>query len=869
MADILPTISKPSRYTGNELNVIRKNQNRSNMVMPTIRIALAFPDIYDVGMSHLGLKILYNILNSRDDIWAERAFAPWIDMEEYIRAEGKLLSSLESSTPLIDFDIIGFSLQYEMSYTSVLNMLNLAQIPLLSKDRTDNHPLIMAGGPCVFNPEPIADFIDFFVIGDGEEIVLEIIDCYKNNKELEKRQLLGRISQIEGIYVPALVSLKELPNGTLVVSDSKKIKKRVVADLDDVPYPVDYIVPFMKPIHDRAIVEIMRGCSRGCRFCQAGMIYRPVRERSSKVIKKLANEIIEKTGYEELSLSSLSTCDHSSIYEIVAELVGSLGKEKHVAISLPSLRTDAFSLELARKLGSIGKTGLTFAPEVATDKLRNVINKGITKEDILSTIEDAFSTGWDTLKLYFMIGLPTETEDDISGIANLIREILNVARKANNRAKISVSVSTFVPKAHTPFQWERQVSIEEIKDKQKLLLSKIGRNSRIDISFHSPEVSFLEGVFARGDRRLSKVLLKAHQLGCRLDGWSELFDFNKWMEAFAMGDIDPSSYHRSRASDEILPWDHIDSRISKEFLLTERDRAYKGEMTPDCRNGECSDCGICDEKIKVKLDSGQKIKDTIENYQESNIQNSVSKIRFHFIKGDEVKYISHLDLINVFTRAFRRAEIPISYSHGFNPHPKINFASAVPLGSTSNAEYSDIELDEDIDPQDFISLVNEQLPFGVKILRAKRVPLKSTSLMAQTGFASYVVRIPNHDCSLDDILKNKIQSIMANESILINRQQKPKKFNNQNTGKTNLVDVKSLVKNIELLGCIDNVLEISMLLGDGSSGKVRPEEIIILLFSDDIKADEDDIKFSSLDIIKTDYFIECQGQFFSPMEIQD
>jgi radical SAM family uncharacterized protein/radical SAM-linked protein len=869
MADILPTISKPSRYIGNELNVIRKNQNRSNMGMPIIRIALAFPDIYDVGMSHLGLKILYNILNSRDDIWAERAFAPWIDMEEHIRAEGKLLSSLESSTPLIDFDIIGFSLQYEMSYTSVLNMLNLAQIPLLSKDRTDNHPLIMAGGPCVFNPEPIADFIDFFVIGDGEEIVLEIIDCYKNNKELEKRQLLEKISQIEGIYVPALMSLKELPNGTLVVSDSKKIKKRVVADLDDIPYPVDYIVPFMKPIHDRAIVEIMRGCSRGCRFCQAGMIYRPVRERSSEVIKKLANEIIEKTGYEELSLSSLSTCDHSSIYAIVAELVGSLGKEKHVAISLPSLRTDAFSLELARKLGSIGKTGLTFAPEVATDKLRNVINKNITKEDILSTIEDAFSTGWDTLKLYFMIGLPTETEDDISGIANLIREILNVARKANNRAKISVSVSTFVPKAHTPFQWERQVSIEKIKDKQKLLLSKIGRNSRIDISFHSPEVSFLEGVFARGDRRLSKVLLNAHQLGCRLDGWSELFDFNKWMEAFAMGDIDPSSYHRSRASDEILPWDHIDSRISKEFLLTERDRAYRGEMTPDCRNGECSDCGICDEKIKVKLDLGQKMKDTIENYQESIIQHSVSKIRFHFIKGDEVKYISHLDLINVFTRAFRRAEIPISYSHGFNPHPKINFASAVPLGSTSNAEYSDIELDEDIDPQYFISLVNEQLPFGVKILRAQRVPLKSTSLMAQTGFASYVVRIPNHDCGLDNILKNKIQSIMANESILINRQQKPKKFNNQNTGKTNLVDVKSLVKNIELLGCVDNVLEISMLLGDGSSGKVRPEEIIVLLFSDDIKADEDDIKFSSLDIIKTDYFIECQGQFFSPMDILD
>jgi len=872
MTDILPTISKPSRYTGNELNTTKKLLDRDAESLPIVRIALAFPDIYDIGMSHLGLKILYHILNSRDDVWAERAYAPWIDMEENMRAEKTLLASLESSTPLKDFDILGFSLQYEMSYTSVLNMLDLAQIPLLSRDRDDSHPLIMAGGPCAFNPEPMADFIDFFVIGDGEEIVLEIIDCYKTNKELDKRQLLESMSRIEGIYVPSLLSTKELSDGTIVVSDGTKIKKRVVTDLDNVSYPLDYIVPFMKPIHDRAIVEIMRGCSRGCRFCQAGMIYRPVRERSSEVVENLAKEMIKRTGYEELSLSSLSTCDHSSIYAIVTELVESLGKEQHVAISLPSLRTDAFSLELARKLGSIGKTGLTFAPEVATERLRNVINKDISKEDTLSTVESAFSSGWDTLKLYFMIGLPTETEDDVSEIATLIQEVLNVARNANKRAKLSVSISTYVPKTHTPFQWERQLSIKEIQERQRFLIGKIGRNGRINISFHSPQVSFLEGTFARGDRRLGKVLLEAHKLGCKLDGWTELFDFNKWMEAFDRCDIEPSSYNRSRAFDEILPWDHIDSRISRDFLLAERERAYNGEMTPDCRNGECSDCGICDEKIKVKLDQNprNKVKDAaFDQEKESDIQHPISKLRFKFAKGEEVKYISHLDLINVFTRAFRRSEIGIAYSHGFSPHPKISFSSALPLGTLSEAEYADIELDEDIEPEDFMSVVNAELPPGVKILEVQRVHLKSASLMAQTGFASYTVRLRDSDCDAVGELESKIRSIVENDHIMVHRQQKSKKTNRRNDKKDKLIDIRELVKSIELSGCIDNALEIKMTLGDGSSGKVRPEEIINLLFGDVAEIDEDDTKFSTLDIMKTDFFIEYQGQFFSPMEKLD
>lgn len=860
MTNIPLTVSKPVRYTGNELNTVKKDFNPS-----MIRFALAFPDTYEVGMSHLGLKILYQILNSIDYVWAERVYVPWTDMEEVMRKEGILLSSLESSTPLRSFDIIGFSLQYEMSYTNVLNMLDLAQIPKLSKDRDENYPLIIAGGPCAFNPEPIADFIDLFVIGDGEEIVTEIVECYKTYKDLSRPQLLEKMAEIEGIYVPTSYSLEEQPDGMLVVSDGKKVRKRFVIDLDEAIFPVDYIVPFMRPIHDRAVIEIMRGCSRGCRFCQAGMIYRPVRERSSTTIEKLAEKVIENTGYEELSLSSLSTCDHSSIYRIITYLVDSLGKEKHVSISLPSLRTDAFSLELAQKIESAGKTGLTFAPEVATDRLRNVINKDISKTHVLSTVESAFSSGWDTLKLYFMIGLPTETEDDVSEIASLIKAVLNVARQNNRRAKLSVGVSTFVPKAHTPFQWEQQLSIEEVRQKQRILIDRLGRNNRIDVSFHSPQLSFIEGVFARGDRRLSKVLLEAQKLGCKLDGWTEHFDFNKWMKAFAECGIDPSFYHKSRAFDQVLPWDHIDSGITKKFLLAERNRAYHAEMTPDCRTGECSDCGVCDEKIKVKLD---KENNPVPNIQhpESIARNPVSRIRFQFAKGSEVKYTSHLDLINVFTRAFRRAEIPIAYSLGFSPHPKISFSSALPVGTTSEAEFADIELDKSIEVEDFISRVNAQLPSGVIILRAQEIPLRAESLMAQTGFASYLVRIPESDCQLTNDLEKKIQSIMSSDQIFVGRRQKSKRPDKQNVDNISQIDIKPYVKSIKLSECDNGTLQLEMTLGDGGSNKVRPEEIVGLLFSSFAEDSGQHYKISVPDIQKTEFFIENQGRFFSPME---
>ncbi len=883
LTEILPKVSKPTRYLGDELNVVRKDADNLDLV----RFALAFPDIYDVGMSHLGLKILYQILNSRDDVWAERAYAPWIDMEEEMRAKDIPLASLESALPLRQFDIVGFSLQYEMSYTNVLNMLDLAQIPFLSADRDSSYPLIIAGGPCAFNPEPMADFIDFFVIGDGEEVIMEIIDFYKAHKDEDKKKLLSKIADIEGVYVPSLFSVEEQPDGTLaVVNDGHDvpIRKRVVADLDTAPYPVDYLVPFMKPIHDRAVIEVMRGCSRGCRFCQAGMIYRPVRERSTATVKHLAEELVEKTGYEGISLASLSTCDHSSIREIIDGLAESPGKTKHVSISLPSLRADGFSVELAGKLASIGKTGLTFAPEVATQRMQNVINKRITRDEVLSAVEGAFSTGWDSLKLYFMIGLPTETEEDVVEIARFVNNILHAAVRANRRASLNISISTYVPKAHTPFQWERQLSIDEVKQRQDLLRDRIGRNRRLSVSYHSPQVTYLEGVFARGDRRLGAVLRSAHELGCKMDGWTELFNFDAWMEAFDRCKVDPDVYLRARKRDQTMPWDHIDPLVTKDFLLAECDKAYKSELTPDCRWGNCSRCGIrstldtgCPEFQHPEPDTqhpASSIQHPASSIQHPAIGNQqpTTRIRFQFAKREAVKFISHLDLINTFIRAFRRAGVPVAYSHGFNPHPKLSLGSGLPVGTTSEAEFADVDLEASMESDDFILRSNAQLPEGIEILKAQEISLKERPLMAQISLASYIVRAPKMENDVD----SRIHSILNMDHIWIERTRRSarraKRRARSESKDRKFVDIRPLIHSIELLQRADDTsdnagMEFEMVLGDGKNGKVRPEEVFrIILDGLAEDAGQETMPFT-IEIHKTGSFIEHQEQFSSPMEI--
>ncbi|HHW02016.1 MAG TPA: TIGR03960 family B12-binding radical SAM protein [Thermoanaerobacterales bacterium] len=595
--DILPRVSKPARYIGNEYNSIHKPVEKTK-----VHVALAFPDIYEVGMSHLGIKILYHLLNEQEDVYAERVFAPWVDFEDLMRKKQVPLFSLESRTPVKEFDFLGFTLQYEMSYTNIVNMLELSGIPIFSKDRSDEHPIVIAGGPCAYNPEPLADIIDFFVIGEAEEAILEIIDLYKNFKERseKRRKFLEQVACISGVYVPSLYNISYNDDGTIDKFLPKKtgiphrIQKRIIKNLDEVFYPTRFVVPYIDIVHDRAVLEIFRGCTHGCRFCQAGMIYRPVREKSVEHLTKLAKDIIDCTGYGEISLASLSTSDYSELKKL-AEILTDEFRRCQVGLSLPSLRIDAFSIQLAQKIQEIKKSGLTFAPEAGTQRLRDVINKGVTEEDLMSSVRDAFSCGWKAVKLYFMIGLPTETDADIEGIANLARRVVDVYREVKGNTsglRVTVSTSTFVPKAFTPFQWESQISLSEIERRQKLLKTML-KSKNISYSWHDGRLSFLEAVFSRGDRKLGKVLKIAHEKGCKFDGWNDLFSFEKWMQAFDEAGISPEFYaNRERKVEEVFPWEIIDCGIDRRYLLREREKSRKAETTPDCRFNRCHACGI-------------------------------------------------------------------------------------------------------------------------------------------------------------------------------------------------------------------------------------------------------------------------------------
>lgn len=570
---ILKNVQKPTRYSGGEWNSIVKNPADYQT-----HFAFAFPDLYEVGMSHLGLKILYHIINSRPDSYCERAFSPAPDMESQMLAHQIPLLSIETRTPLNQFDIIGFTLQYELSYTTVLNMLKLADIPLLSKERTASHPLICAGGPCCYNPEPMADFIDFFIIGDGEDVIHEILDAYKETPD--RQELLKQLSLIDGIYVPSLLQ--------------KTIHKRNVANLNDAPFPSDLIVPYMETVHDRITLELFRGCTRGCRFCQAGFTSRPIRERSLETLVKTAEESISSTGYEEISLCSLSTSDYSQLEPLCDSLL-SLTQSRNMNLAVPSLRLDNFSMELMQKIQKVRKSGLTFAPEAGSQRLRDVINKNITEDDLLNAAKTAFAGGYRGMKLYFMLGLPTETDDDVLAIAELAQKVAEeyyatLKHLRHKQLKITVSTSTFIPKPHTPFQWAEQISIEETHRRQNLLKDAL-KKKHFQYNWHSPETSLLEGVFSRGDRRLSKVLLTAHEKGCKLDGWSEHFKYDKWLEAFAENGINPSSVIAGFDPQSKLPWSHIHPGVSLEFLKRELQNSLQTKTTPQCRES-CSACGI-------------------------------------------------------------------------------------------------------------------------------------------------------------------------------------------------------------------------------------------------------------------------------------
>lgn len=594
---ILKNVEKPTRYTGQELNMCIKDPKSVD-----VRFGFCFPDVYEIAMSHLGLKILYHVLNLRDDTYCERVFAPWVDMEEEMRRRNLKLFALETGDEINTFDMVGFTLQYELSYSNVINMLDLADIPLLSKDRTLDDPFVCAGGPCAFNAEPIADAIDFFMLGEGEEIICEIIDVYKEWKKDSNRtrkSYLEMIAMIEGIYVPSFYDVTYNDDFTVKSitpnnqNAKNSIKKRIMNDFDSAPTPDKVIVPYGDIVHDRVMLEIFRGCIRGCRFCQAGYIYRPVRERKVETLTCLANRLLDTSGYDEISLSSLSSSDYTSLAQLTDNLL-EITEKKKIGLSLPSLRIDNFSLELMKKVQKVRKSGITFAPEAGTQRLRDVINKNINEENILESTKMLFSGGWTNVKLYFMIGLPTETYEDVEGIADLSQKVLDKyfeipkEERANN-INITVSTSSFIPKPFTAFQWCKQDTREEIVEKQNHLKSSI-KSKRIRYSWHDNRTSYLEGVFARGDRRLIDVIITAVKNGCRFDGWNDHFKYDKWMQSFEECSINPDFYLRERKLDETLPWDHIDVGVTKKFLLKEFEKSQKAETTPNCRE-KCAGCG--------------------------------------------------------------------------------------------------------------------------------------------------------------------------------------------------------------------------------------------------------------------------------------
>ncbi|MBM2838589.1 MAG: Radical domain protein [Deltaproteobacteria bacterium] len=786
---LLPLVSKPSRYLGNEVNSIHKDLDKVD-----VRIALAFPDVYEVGMSHQGLHILYHILNSIPRVAAERVYAPWIDMEKLLRERGLPLSSLEY----------------------MLNMMDLAGIPIWAAERDESFPLVIAGGPCVFNPEAVADFLDAVLIGDGEEAFPEMVERYRNWKlrgcEGGKLRLLRSLAEIKGVYVPSFFDVYYNKDNTVreirpKYDDYPKVEKRIVADLNTVPYPDMPIVPFMEIVHDRVTLEVTRGCTRGCRFCQAGMIYRPTRERTPEKIQEIAEKALRSTGYEDLSLLSLSTGDYSCISDLLANLMDRYSDER-IAISLPSMRVDTMTPELISEIKRVRKTGFTMAPEAGSERLRDVINKGITEEDLLKSAQQVFEAGWESIKLYFMIGLPTETDEDLMAIAELSGKALKIARKAGGK-NVTASVATFVPKPHTPFQWEEQIGLNETRRRHDLLRRELKKN-RVTFKWHEPAMSELEGVFARGDRRLSKVIARAFELGCRFDGWGEVFRFNLWQRAFEDCGIDPLFYLRKRVMEETLPWDHIDSGVSKKYQKLEAKRSYDVVFTPDCRYDECTGCGLCDFKtIKNRIGEGEIRRRPRPLLKPGQIL-AMRRIRLTYSKMEDARFLGHLELASVFARAVRRAGIPVRYSAGFHPAPKITFSPPISLGMESLEEFADIEIEGYMASDEARDRLNLQLPEGIRIERAIDVPMASPAVTSAVTKADYEIKWSGVGGQGSGISKD----FMEKEMFL---------FKKERTGKE--YDIRPL---IEQLDSVDN--KILMTIKSGTEGGIKPGELMQTLF---------------------------------------
>lgn len=812
--DILPLIEQPSRYLGSEINTIKKDHSKVKL-----RFVLAFPDLYEIGTSHFGLQILYHILNLHHEIAAERVFAPGTDMEAHLKSSGIPIMSLESHKPLDQFDIIGFSLLYELNYTNILTMLELANIPLFARQRGVSHPFVIAGGPCTCNPEPVADFFDAIVVGDGENVIIKMSHAWltwKTSGKSDKETLLRMWSHIEGVYIPVFFKPKYDENGfqTLVpgFSDYKTVKRAIVNDLNNAVFPDAPIIPYGKPVHDRLRIEVSRGCTRGCRFCQAGMIYRPVRERSLETLLSLSDACVASTGYEDMSLLSLSTGDYECIVPLMERLMARY-QSRRIAVSLPSLRAGTLSPALMQLVKRVRKTGFTIAPEAGSQRLRDVINKNITKKEIADTVRDAFGLGWRVIKLYFMVGLPTENDNDLQAIVDLVKMLRKIKGSNGRRGTLNVSVATFIPKSHTPFQWSSQISLTESKQKIRRLQKNL-KMPGIQFKFQNPEASMLEGLWARGDRSLGRLLLNAYRKGCKFDGWSDKFNYQLWQEAFCDESVDIDFYTtRLRDTTEPLPWDHIDTGVTKDFLKSELLKAEHGEYTVDCRSGDCNSCGVCDfEIIEPKVfdicEEG-----TVKIFSADDVKETFYKtLKISFSKRGQAKYFGHLEQVKIFLRAIQRAGIPVKFSAGFHPKPKISFEDPLPIGLESLNEIFYLSVRGDVKPKNIIDRLNKHLPRGLSVFHCQLAPAKS--LCKASMSSTYMVT------KKDGFFDAKELKCFVKRRELVVTRAGPK-------GKIKTIDLKEMVLKIELSA--PNRLKMTLRTEPGRT--VRPFEVIEKIFS--------------------------------------
>jgi radical SAM family uncharacterized protein/radical SAM-linked protein len=812
--DILPLVEKPSRYLGGEVNQIKKDPAKIKL-----KFALAFPDLYEIGTSHFGMQILYHLLNAHPEIAAERVFAPAADMDAQLRRAGLPLFSLESRRPLKQFDIIGFSLLYELNYTNILTILDLAGIPFYAAQRDGAFPMVIAGGPCACNPEPVADFFDAIVVGDGESVTLQIAESWmqwKNSPSKEKEALLKSWSKIEGVYIPAFFEPRydDCNFQSLVprYADYTHVTRTVVADLDQVPFPEKPIVPFGKPVHDRLRLEVARGCTRGCRFCQAGIIYRPVRERAPDSLLALGDRCLQATGYEDISLLSLSTGDYGCIVPLVERLMFRHAAQ-NVSVSLPSLRAGTLTPELMALIKIVRKTGFTIAPEAGSQRLRDVINKNISDAEIMATVKDAFDLGWQIIKLYFMIGLPTETPEDLNALVDLVRALRKIKSGSTRSGQINVSVATFIPKPHTPFQWASQLSLAEARQRIRQVQDRL-KLPGIHFKWQNPQASRLEGVWARGDRRLSRLLVAAYRQGCKFDGWSDQFRYDLWEAAFTEAGVDPDFYTtRRRDLCEPLPWDHIDTRVTKTFLTAEWENALKGDFRADCRVETCNQCGVCDFEQLEPITHEEFIeKSDIRNRSRAEKQPGYKKLDIYYTKQGWARYLGHLELVNIFLRALKRAAIPIKFSEGFHPKPKVSFDDPLPVGIESLQEHFVITVPVDIGPRTVKDGLNAHLPDGIGITRCEPAVNKNSAALSELIHYRIVLREDGFDQTSLDAFNARSEATIA----LTDRKGKLKK-----------IDLKDIVAVAELFDSRNLALTLRSVPGK----HMRPSEVLRHIFN--------------------------------------